>query len=162
MKGSGRRGGFIQYGRPLRVFPRLVLDLCQRRALGLGLDDADCLTADEEHVISTAMASRQHELPYGHAGTSVKVHLVAGLYDPASCSKLLVNVLPGPGFTGQVVLITVCHDSVDYRPVMTAAELLASWEAPIARPTRPSPRKALRDRAAPVISSHDHHNQSRQ
>src|ERR1017187_4565068 len=100
------------------------------------------------------MASRQHELPHSHAGTSAQGHLVPGLYDPACCGKLLVDVLPGPRLAGQVVLIAVCHDSADYRPVLTAAGLLTTWEAPTALPSPPSRAQGA---AGPGCSSRRDH-----
>jgi hypothetical protein len=70
----------------------LVLDLGERRALGLGLNDTAGLAIDEEEVVDPSMALLEDELPHRDPRARANVRGVGLLDEPAGQAKLPVDL----------------------------------------------------------------------
>ena len=94
----------MRYGRQLvgdvrLVLDRLPLDPGQRGALLLGLDHADGLAVDEQHVVGRPGGG--HQLPDGDALTRVEVDALVVLNDPTRPGQHVVDPEHAPCSPGR-------------------------------------------------------------
>jgi hypothetical protein len=73
------------------VLARLRLDAGQREIFRFGLDNADGLALDVEHVVGDA--GLQRKFTHGHSAAGGDVHVGVVLHEPAAQRQLLVNLL---------------------------------------------------------------------
>jgi hypothetical protein len=91
------------FGQAVRVHRRLPLDPGQRRALRLGLDDADDLLVHIQEVVGAAVAGRHDRLAHRDAWTSEQVEVAPVDDEPARPRELPVDLDPSPRLGRQVV-----------------------------------------------------------